>query len=36
MIQWEVESRADGSVCTIWHPQANPAIIRGGEYVGGS
>jgi hypothetical protein len=28
MIQWEVESRSDGSVCTIWHPGANPEIVR--------
>jgi len=28
MIQWEVESRSDGAVCTIWHPHANPEIIR--------
>jgi hypothetical protein len=28
MIQWEVESRGDGSVCTIWHPTADAEIIR--------
>jgi hypothetical protein len=27
MIQWEVESRGDGSVCTIWHPAATAQIV---------
>ena len=28
MIQWEVASRADGSFCTIWHPQAEGDIVK--------
>jgi Erv1 / Alr family len=28
MIQWEVESRGDGSVCTIWHPGAKAEVVR--------
>jgi Erv1 / Alr family len=28
MIQWEVESRGDGSVCAIWNPEANEAVVR--------
>jgi hypothetical protein len=28
MIQWEVESRGDGSVCTIWHPGAAEAVVE--------
>jgi hypothetical protein len=28
MIQWEVASRGDGSVCTIWHPQAESEIVK--------
>ncbi|HUB24117.1 MAG TPA: ERV1/ALR-related protein, partial [Tepidisphaeraceae bacterium] len=28
MIQWEVESRGDGSVCTIWNPAAREQIVR--------
>jgi hypothetical protein len=28
MIQWEVESRGDGSLCTIWHPAARQEIIQ--------
>ena len=27
-IQWECASRDDGSVCTIWHPQADEATVR--------
>jgi hypothetical protein len=42
MIQWEVESRGDKSVCAIWHPAASASVIRGLsgvtpiEIVGGS
>jgi hypothetical protein len=28
MIQWEVESRGDGSVCTIWNPAATAGVVR--------
>jgi hypothetical protein len=28
MIQWEVESRGDGSVCTIWNPAATAEVVR--------
>ncbi|MGA2229477.1 MAG: ERV1/ALR-related protein [Tepidisphaeraceae bacterium] len=28
MIQWEVASRRDASVCTIWHPQADGDIVK--------
>jgi|GEM_PF-5086401 len=28
MIQWEVESRGDGAVCTIWCPQADADVVR--------
>jgi hypothetical protein len=28
MIQWEVESRGDGSVCTIWHPGAKEVVVK--------
>lgn len=28
MIQWEVESRGDGSVCTIWNPAATEDVVR--------
>lgn len=35
MIQWEVESRGDGSVCAIWHPSAREEVIRiaGGSFL---
>jgi hypothetical protein len=28
MIQWEVESRRDGSVCTIWNPDAESDTVK--------
>jgi hypothetical protein len=28
MIQWEVESRGDGSVCAIWHPDADAETVK--------
>jgi len=35
MIQWEVESRDDGSVCTIWHPEATAEVVKSaaGEHL---